>query len=121
MKNREIVKAVEAFRELMKVKLPSEVTFKLVKLFKKVEAESKDIYAARDVLIGRYGAENERGQMSILSESENWPEFVKEYDIVLNADCESEFEPAKVKIPQSVEISVETCLALLPFIEFEGE
>lgn len=110
----DLVTAQQGMGELMAVKLPVGVSFRLARLARVIGDEVKLIYSERDKLIRKYGATDEKGNASIKPESANWSAYTTDVNALFAQELPIDVEP--VELPATVELSGGALLALYKFI-----
>lgn len=106
-----------ALKELANVDVPARVGIKIARLIRTVAHEIDPITQVRDKLILKYGAKDEKGSMSVSSNSEHWDEFLAEINALMSQTTDVTFE--KVALPEDVKVDVKTLVALEPFLTIE--
>jgi hypothetical protein len=140
VQNETIFSAKEPLAKLLKEGFPVSVSIGLVTLFKVIGGHWQVIEDVRQGIIKKYGDQLPSGGLELIGPndpdkrpmSKNWHQFVREYNELMTAETEIDFE--KVNIPQFVtvkcdkcqhaikkdlEISAETLMILEAFIEVE--
>ncbi len=116
LKNGEIYNARDPLQKLMEQKFPVKISYGLAKLANKLNPELKAIEDVKNGLIRKYGASDEKGNVSVKPEQENWGKFIDEFAELMETDVEVVFE--KVKISDTgLEIEPSILMALEKFIE----
>ncbi len=130
LSNSDVFLAREPLQKLMGEKFPVMVSYKLAKMVNKLNDQYKVIEDVRNGLIKTYGVADEKGNVSVKPDGENWPKFVAEFNELMTQETEIVFD--KVKLPEKVastcdkchhnmdkmyEIEASTLLALDKFIE----
>jgi hypothetical protein len=140
IQNGTIFGAKEPLAKLLKEAFPVSVSIGLITISKAVTGPYQIIEEVRMGIITKYGDPAPKGGIELVAPndpdgrptSKNWAQFVSEYNELMTAETEIEFE--KVKIPQQVtvkcdkcqhaikkelEISAETLIVLEAFVEVE--
>ena len=112
--NGEIFGAREPLQKLMEEKLPVKVAYGLAKIAHKVDEQLKVIEQVRQGLIKTYGKE-EKGQIKVDPESENFQKFVEEFNELMEQEVEMVF--TKVTLPETLEIEPQALMALEKFVD----
>lgn len=140
VQNETIFSANGSLVKILKEAFPVSVSVGLIILSKVVAGPYQVIEEARQGIIKKYGDQTPKGIELIgpndpdgRPQSQHWTQFVVEYNELMTAETEIEFE--KVKIPRQVmvkcdkcqhaikkdlEISAETLMMLEAFIEVEN-
>ncbi len=113
--NADLLNAVGPFAELMKVKMPSKVSYEIIRLAKSLDEYLQPAETVKSQLIVQYGHENpETLQPEVAPGDEGFPAFAEEYGELLG--IEHEIDIARVVLPEDIEISPVTLLALEKFV-----
>jgi len=112
----EIFNAREPMNELAKAKLPVKSSLSLLKLIRKLEEHYEPADKVKLGLVQTYGhpVENQPGNFSCGPADKGWPKFCEEFGELVSQEVEVVFEP--VKLPDTLEISPFTLMALEKFI-----
>jgi len=109
--NGDIFGAQEPLRKLIGERLPVKVSYSLAKLVKKLDEQFKVIEEVRMGLIKKYGETDDKGQISVKPEGENFPKFVEEFNELMTQEVEVVIE--KVKLPEKGTIVCDNCKKIL--------
>ncbi len=113
--NADLVNAIEPFAELMKVKMPAKVSYEIIRLAKSMDEYLQPALTVKGQLIVQYGHENPKTlQPEVTPDDEGFAAFYEEYGELLV--IEHEIEIAKVVLPEDIEVSPVTLLALEKFV-----
>ena len=128
--NGQIFQAKEPLQKLSQEKLPVKTSWGLAKLTIKLNDQWKAIDEVRNGLIKKYGTADDKGNISVKQDSENWTKFVEEFSELMMQEVEIVFD--KVKLPEKVSATCDACkhnmdrmleiepsilMALEPFVE----
>lgn len=91
----------KAINRLTACRIPVTTGFKLLKLVKELEKESKLLEELRISLIKKYGEDKGDGNFSIEPSSENYITFLKEFGEILGQEFEIDLDQ-KLKIGQNI-------------------
>lgn len=72
-KNYEILNAIEAFKELVAIKLPTKVSWNVTKNVKKIESSFKDYLECENEILKKYALTDENGNLRL--DEQNQPKF----------------------------------------------
>lgn len=104
LKLSEIYNAIEPLNKLSETELPISVSYKLVKLVKKLGEEVDSIDKLRQKLIKKHGKEDENGNITVSEDKKQ--EFMDEFSTLLNSKIKIDFEPIPVESIKDITISV---------------
>ncbi len=90
--------------ELIATKIPVMVSYRLAKLAIRLSEPLKVIEDVRNGLVKKYGESDDKGQVSVNQEGENFAKFADEFNELMTQEVEVVFE--KVKLPEK---SASTC------------
>lgn len=126
IQNGTIFGASGSLAKLLKEAFPVSVSVGLITLGKAITASYQVIEEARQGIIKKYGDQAPQGIELIgpndpdgRPQSQNWPQFISEYNELMTAETEIDFE--KVKIPYLVTVKCEKCQhAIKKDLEIDG-
>lgn len=126
LKNYQIVSAMESIQNLMKEKLPTNVSWNLTKNFRKLSEPMADITAVEQKLVQQYGAKDENGTVisnegSFKLKEECVEEFAKQRVELFNCENELDIHMIKLSDLSKSELSGDVLLALEFMIEDDLE
>lgn len=128
IQNGTIFSAKEPLAKLLKEAFPVAVSVSLITLSKAITAPYQVIEEARQGIIKKYGDPTPNGGLEMIAPndpdkrpvSKNWPQFVGEYNELMTAETEIDFE--KVKIPRFVTAKCDKCQhAIKKDLEIAGD
>ena len=100
----EVVGSVEALKNILALKLPIKVSYRISKLVSnQVEGELKEYNEQRNKLVKEFGTENEDGSTSV--KEDRLKEFSEELQKLLDVDVKFDFEPIKLEEIENVDIA----------------
>ena len=105
--NGDIWGSQEPLRKLIEQKFPVMVSYKLAKLVKKLDEQFKVIEEVRTGLIKKYGETDDKGQIQVKPDGENFPKFAGEFNELMSQEVEMVIE--KVKLPEKVASTCDAC------------
>ena len=105
--NGDIWGSQEPLKVLIGQKFPVLVSYKLSKLVMKLNEQFKVIEEVRNGLIKKYGVADEKGQITVKPDGENFPKFVDEFNELMSQEVE--IAPGKVKLPEKVAATCDKC------------
>ena len=105
--NGDIWGAQEPLRKLVGQKFPVLVSYKLSKLVMKLNEQFKVIEEVRNGLIKKYGETDEKGNIQVKPDTENFAKFVAEFNELMAQEVELVCE--KVKLPEKVAATCDAC------------
>lgn len=113
--NADLLNAVAPFAELMKVKMPSKVSYEIIRLVTRLDEYLAPAEMVKNNLISQYGHEDPETLIrQITPEDEGFAAFATEYGELLG--IEHEIDIAPVVLPPDIEITPVTLLALEKFV-----
>ena len=107
LNNRDIWTAQESLRKLSGQKFPVMVSYKLAKLINGLNEQFKVIEEVRVSLLKQYGEPDDKGQLSVKPDGENWEKFVAEFDELMAIEHTIDIE--KVRLPEKVASTCDKC------------
>jgi len=105
--NKDIFVAREPLQKLLGEKFPVKISYGLAKLAKKLNDQLEVIEEVRQSLIKKYGESNEKGQMEVKQDGENWGKFIEEFNELMAQEVEIVL--GKVKLPEKVASTCDKC------------
>jgi len=102
---KEIVESKKVIEDLMEVKLPIAVSYKLNKVYKKVVEENKSFEEKRLELIKTYGEQTDKEKDTWTVKQENVDQFFKELEELTKVEVDIEFP--KIKLSELQDITIE--------------
>ncbi len=105
--NGEIWGSQEPLKKLIEQKFPVMVSYKLSKLVMKLNEQFKVIDEVRQGLIKKFGETDEKGNIQVKPEGENFAKFVVEFNELMSQEVEIAIE--KVKLPEKVAATCDKC------------
>ena len=127
IQNGTIFSAKEPLAKLLKEAFPVVVSIGVITLSKVLAEPYQVIEEARQGIIKKYGDQLPNGGIELVAPddpngrpmSQNWPQFVAEYNELMAAETEIDFE--KVKIPRQVTVKCDKCQhAIKKDLEIDG-
>lgn len=117
-----IYNAMKPLEALLKVKMPVQASYALIKLASEIQPQMEVINRVRQKLIVEHGEPDEKrgGQSRIAPEMDGFPKFAEEMGILLEQDFELE-DFKKIRLPDNIEIEPVVLMALENFIMLEVE
>jgi hypothetical protein len=100
----EIYNAIEPLNKLSEMPLPVAISYKLVKLVKKLSDEVETIEKLRQKLIKKHGKEDESGNITVTEEKKQ--DFLNEFTTLLSSKIKVDFEPIPVESLKDITMSV---------------
>jgi hypothetical protein len=100
----EVYNCIEPLNKLSELQLPLTVSYKLVKIVKKISDEIESIEKMRQKLIKKHGKEDESGNITVSEEKKT--EFVNEFTTLLNTKIKLDFEPISLQEIKDLTMSV---------------
>lgn len=105
----EIVKNAESLTNLLKVKFPVKISYRLVRIADKVSKELETFYKSKQDLLEKYGKKEEKdGKQFYSFEAEQAKLFTKELEDLLSLEVELDFE--LIKLSEVGELDIEPAL-----------
>ncbi len=113
--NRELLNAAQPFAELMQAKMPSKVSYEIIRLVKKLDEYLQPAETVKNNLIAQYGHEDpETLARQITPGDEGFAAFAEEYGELLG--IEHDIDITMVVLPEDVEIAPVALIALEKFV-----
>ena len=96
IKRGELKQVEESLKKLLNKELPLAAAYLLSKTVKTIEEELAGIEDTRKKLVSKYGVKVE-GDGRIVVPPDKMPEFLKEFDLLLDTDLELNYSPIPLK------------------------
>ena len=116
--NRKLMESKEGFEKVLKILLPTSVSFRLAQAAKEVNSHLEVVKIVSDSLIKEHGEINENGLEFISMQSPGYIKFQKEIEILKDEEVEITFGE-KIKMPTNVQMEGIIFLTLDDFIYVE--
>lgn len=100
----EVYNSIEPLNKLSEMQLPLTVSYKLVKIVKKLNDEIESIEKMRQKLIKKHGKEEENGAVTVPEEKKQ--DFINEFTTLLNTKIKLDFEPISLQELKDLTMSV---------------
>ena len=100
----EVYNSIEPLNKLSEMQLPLNVSYKLVKMVKKLNDEIESIEKMRQKLIKKHGKEEENGGIRVPEEKKQ--DFINEFTTLLNTKIKLDFEPISLQELKDLTMSV---------------
>ena len=107
VQNADVFRTREALPKLMAEKFPVLVSYKLAKLAEKMNGELKVLEVARNALVKKYGKTDEKGNVKVAEDGEEYPKFVEEFNLLM--EQEVSLDVAAVRLPEKVAGTCDSC------------
>ena len=113
----EIFNAKEPMSELAKQKLPVKTSLEVLRLIRKLEEHYETAEKVKLDLVQTYGheVEGQQGNFVVSQSDAGWSKFINEYGELVSQEINIDSEP--IVIPDTLEISTVTLMALEKFIK----
>ena len=105
IKLKEIVNSEKAIKELIKIKFPIKTSYRIKRLFDKIQPDLDTFREKNLELFKKYGTHDSEKDIYLLDIPENIPTFNKEFSELVDLDVNLDFE--KIKIDELSETEVE--------------
>lgn len=112
-----IMTITPVLRELVNKPFKGSISFKLMRLMKKIDEESKTLEGVRNNLLKKYGKKNQDGILTI--QEDKIEECNKELEELINTEIEINAEKIPVSAFEKIEITPAQALAIETIIDFE--
>lgn len=96
--NGEIYAAVPALDTLFDKEMPVEISISLVDMMSELDGPFKKIDQIKNSLVKKHGVSDKMGQAIVRPNDKNWPEFVKEYAVLMSKKIKLKL--VKIDIPR---------------------
>ena len=100
----EVYNSIETLNKLMQIELPITVSFKLIKLLKKLNDEVAVIEQSRVKLVKKYSPDGKDENLTVPEDKRE--EFFKEFSELLTTEVTVDFEPISVNSLPNINMSV---------------
>ena len=116
MKLAELVASDNALETLSKMQMKAKASYRIATAINQITPHIASFTQIQEDLINKYGEEVD-GQVKVETESEHFPEFIREINDVLNEDVVVDVKKIKLKELGDVEVTPRDMLALGWLIE----
>ena len=121
--NGQVWKSLDGFKELLRIGLPIQTTFKVKRLYQEITSIADILNELRNGLITKYGeTDGEKGPY-LKAETVGWRAFSTDFNTLLAETLELKSDPITIKCKEdsSFFLSTEAMFSLDQFIIFEIE
>lgn len=125
MTGNDIMMATPVLKELLNKSFKGATTFKLMRLVKKIDEESKAFESAREKLIQKYGKHKDDGELDVREDGtvyiqeDKIEECNKELLELVNTEVEINAEKLPASAFEEVDLTAAQALAIESLIDFE--